>query len=119
MSGEQQAQIDEPVTRTVRRRREREAEKPKRQPRYHVILWNDDDHTHEYVVVMMKQLFGYPTAKGFQIAETVDTEGRAVVLTTTKEHAELKRDQIHSFIGGPLIEDCEKGSMWATIEPEE
>jgi ATP-dependent Clp protease adaptor protein ClpS len=117
MSAEQQAKVDEPVSATVRRRREREAAKPKQQPRYHVILWNDEDHTYEYVVAMMKQLFGHPTPKGYQIAKQVDTDGRAVVLTTTKEHAELKRDQIHAFGKDNLIEKCQ-GSMWATIEPE-
>ena len=25
-------------------------EEPKRQPPYHVILWNDDDHSYEYVI---------------------------------------------------------------------
>jgi hypothetical protein len=32
--------------------------KPKRQPRYHVVLWNDDDHTYEYVIAMLRRLFG-------------------------------------------------------------
>ena len=31
------------------------------------------------------------------MAKTVDTEGRVIVLTTTKEHAELKRDQILAY----------------------
>ena len=33
--------------------------KPKRQPRYHVILWNDEDHSYDYVIKMMKELFGH------------------------------------------------------------
>ncbi len=37
-------------------------------------------------------------------------------MTTTMEHAELKRDQIHSFGKDELIPRC-KGSMSATIEP--
>ena len=40
------------------------ASKPKRQPRYHVVLWNDDDHTFQYVISMLKQLFGHPPEKG-------------------------------------------------------
>jgi len=52
-----------------------------------------------------------------QIAVEVDTAGRAVCLTTTKEHAELKRDQIHAYGRDALIGRCQ-GSMWATIEPE-
>jgi ATP-dependent Clp protease adaptor protein ClpS len=90
--------------------------KPKRQPRYSVVLWDDDEHTYEYVIRMMKELFGHPTEKGMQIAEQVDKIGKAVCLTTTKEHAELKRDQIHAFGRDPLIARCQ-GSMSATIEP--
>lgn len=95
---------------------EADAARPKRQPRYNVILWNDDDHTYEYVVRMLRDLFGHPIEKGFQLAREVDTVGRVVVLTTTKEHAELKRDQIHAYGKDDLIRNC-KGSMTATIEP--
>jgi ATP-dependent Clp protease adaptor protein ClpS len=101
---------------TATRRDQQDRSKPKRQPRYSVILWNDDDHTYAYVVAMMMELFGHPPEKGYQIAKEVDTRGRAVVLTTTKEHAELKRDQIHAYGKDDLIHRC-KGSMWATIEP--
>lgn len=92
--------------------------RPKRQPRYNVILWNDDDHSYEYVIGMMKDLFGHPETRGFKIAKEVDKSGRAICLTTTMEHAELKRDQIHAFGADKLIERC-KGSMKATIEPVE
>ncbi|MDX1946357.1 MAG: ATP-dependent Clp protease adaptor ClpS [Pirellulaceae bacterium] len=90
---------------------------PKRQPRYHVILWNDDDHSYDYVIAMMQKLFGHEKEKGFKIAKEVDSQGRAVCLTTTLEHAELKRDQIHAFGPDKLISRC-KGSMSATIEAE-
>lgn len=99
-------------------RRTRDSARPRRQPRYHVILWDDDDHTYAYVIVMLMEVFGYPAEKGYQIAKRVDTQGRTVVITTTREHAELKRDQIHAYGKDGLIEDC-KGSMWATIEPDE
>jgi ATP-dependent Clp protease adaptor protein ClpS len=90
--------------------------KPQKQPRYHVVLWDDPDHSYEYVVLMMKQVFRRPIESGFQIAKEVDTSGRAICLTTTLEHAELKRDQIHAFGKDELIARC-KGSMSATIEP--
>ena len=98
-------------------RRSKRGRKPKRQPRYHVVLWNDDDHTYDYVVVMLRTLFGHPPETGLQMAEEVDTQGRVVVLTTTLEHAELKRDQIHAF-GADRLLARSKGSMSATIEPE-
>lgn len=90
---------------------------PKPQPRYHVILWNDDDHSFEYVIEMMQQLFGHPEPAGMKIAESVHVEGRAICLTTTMEHAELKRDQIHAFGREKGHPRC-KGSMKASIEPE-
>ncbi len=96
-------------------RRQRDSARPKRQPRCNVILWDDDDHTHAYVILMLMSLFGHPPEKGFQMAKEVDTTGRAIVLTTTREHAELKRDQIHAYGKDALIDGCQ-GSMWATIE---
>src|SRR6516162_1074468 len=101
---------------TSKRVREKEEEKTKRQPPYNVILLNDDDHTFEYVIAMLQKLFGYPQEKGYQMAKEVHTTGRVIVMTTTLELAELKRDQIHAFGPDPLIERC-KGSMSATIEP--
>ena len=94
----------------------RPKKKPKRQPPYNVILWDDQEHTREYVIEMMLQLFAFPPEKGYQIAQEVDGQGRAILLTTTREHAELKRDQIHAFGKDSLIRSC-KGSMSASIEP--
>lgn len=92
-------------------------QRPKQQPRYHVILWDDDDHSYEYVIEMMQELFGHPTERGYDIAEQVDARGSAVCLTTTMEHAELKRDQIHAYGRDDQIKNC-VGSMWASIEAE-
>ena len=110
--------VAEPLTETLRECRVRQDKKPKRQPRYNVILWNDDDHTYEYVIAMLLTVFAHPLEKGFLMAKEVDTTGRVIVLTTTREHAELKRDQIHAFGKDELIANC-SGSMSATIEPIE
>lgn len=96
----------------------REEQQVKLQPPYHVILMNDDDHTYEYVIEMLKALFGYPVEKGFLLAEEVDRTGRAIVCTTTLERAELKQEQIHAYGPDPRIPRC-KGSMTAIIEPAE
>lgn len=102
------------VTRKAKPKRD---ERPKRQPRYHVILWDDSEHTYDYVIAMLQQLFGHPFEKAYELAKQVDTQGRAICLTTTKEHAELKRDQIHAFGKDPLASKC-SGSMSASIEAE-
>ena len=93
-------------------------EQTKRQPPYHVILLNDDDHTFDYVIRMLKELFGHPEEKGFLMALEVHEKGKVVVCTTSLERAELKRDQIHAYGPDPLLGRC-KGSMSAIIEPAE
>ena len=102
--------------RTSRRLQEEEKEETKRQPPYHVILHNDDDHSFDYVIAMLQQLFGHPREKGLQMAWQVHNTGLVIVDTTSKERAELKRDQIHAFGPDPGIPRC-KGSMSASIEP--
>ena len=106
--------LPEPIVKT----REKRKDKTKKQPPYHVILLNDDDHSFEYVIGMLQQLFGHPVEKGYQMAMEVHTKGRVIVDTTSKERAELKRDQIHAFGADVLIARCQ-GSMSATIEAAE
>ena len=88
----------------------------KKQPAFHVILLDDDDHTYDYVIGMLRKLFGYSTEKAFQLASEVDEAGRVIVDTTSLERAELKRDQIHSFGRDWRISRC-TGSMSVVIEP--
>jgi ATP-dependent Clp protease adaptor protein ClpS len=101
-----------PATRTQTR------EKPRvEQPRqWNVVLLDDDDHSYEYVIAMMQELFAKPVEKAFMVAQKVDSQGRAICLTTHKEHAELKRDQILAYGKDRLMAES-KGSMSAIIEP--
>lgn len=89
-----------------------------RMPPWNVVLLNDDDHTYEYVITMVQEVFAHGLEKSFQIAKTVDKDGRAILLTTHKEHAELKRDQILGYGADRLVAGC-RGSMSAIIEPAE
>ena len=104
------------MTSTITRPREKTEQKTKGPPPYNVILLDDDVHSFEYVVRMLKTLFGHPPERGYRMAVEVHTTGRVIVATTNLEHAELKRDQIHAFGPDPLIPRC-KGSMSAIIEP--
>ena len=90
----------------------------RRQPPYHVILMNDDDHSYAYVIEMLRELFSLPIEKGFLLAQEVDQKGRVIVCTTSMERAELKQEQIHAYGPDQLIPRC-KGSMSAIIEPSE
>ena len=104
------------MTDTIARPRERTGEKTEGLPPYNVVLLDDEDHSYEYVIFMLKAIFGHPPEKGYKMAKEVDTTGRVIVLTTHLEEAELKRDQIQAFGPDPLIPRC-KGSMSATVEP--
>src|SRR2546428_8151695 len=85
---------------------------------WNVVLINDEEHTYDYVIRMVQELFAYDQTRAFRIAKTVDGEGRAVCVTTHKEHAELKREQIQSFGRDKMIDGC-AGAMTAVIEPAE
>lgn len=87
-------------------------------PRYHVVLWDDNDHTYDYVIEMLAKLFGHTIEKAFQMAVEVDSAGQVIVETTSRERAEFKQEQIHTYGADWRIPHC-KGSMSATIEPAE
>jgi ATP-dependent Clp protease adaptor protein ClpS len=89
---------------------------PRQLPPYNVVLLNDDDHTYDYVIEMLRAVFAHPAERGMQLAEEVDARGRAIVLTTHKERAEFKRDQVHAFGADRRVAAC-RGSMTAVIEP--
>jgi ATP-dependent Clp protease adaptor protein ClpS len=97
------------AVRTPTRRKSRQL------PPYNVILLDDNHHTYAYVIEMLRKLFGHPEERGNQLAKEVDASGRVIVMTTHKELAELKRDQIHAF-GADWRLETSKGSMSAKIE---
>ena len=99
----------------------RPAATPKPAPKpwhWHVVLLNDDHHTYDYVVRMVQELFGRTRKDAYAMALKVDGDGRVVLLTTHREHAELKREQIIAFGRDPLMASS-KGPMSAVLEPAE
>ncbi len=85
-------------------------------PLFHVVLLDDDDHTYDYVVEMLCNLFVLPAEVAFRHAIEVDTTGRTIVMTCEREQAEFGRDQIHAYGADPRMARS-KGSMSAVIEP--
>ena len=92
--------------------------KPRPLPPYNVVLLDDDDHSYQYVIQMLGELFAHPVERAYVMAKEVDTSGRVIVLCTHKEKAELKRDQILAY-GKDITMARSKGSMSAVIEPVE
>lgn len=87
-------------------------------PQYHVILLDDDDHSYEYVIEMLGDVFGHSPSKAYRMAVNVDNNGRVIVETTNKERAGLRKKQVEAYGPDWRIPRC-KGSMSATIEPAE
>lgn len=85
-------------------------------PIYNVVLLDDDDHTYEYVMEMLKKLFACSQSKAWNHAVEVDTTGRTIVVTCELPLAEFGRDQILAY-GADHRMPRSKGSMSAIVEP--
>jgi ATP-dependent Clp protease adaptor protein ClpS len=107
-----------PKSQPKTRRRAKRARRPKRQqlPPYNVVLLDDNVHTYDYVIEMLARLFGHERTRGYQLARQVDASGRAIVMTTHRELAELKRDQIVTYGADWRIAGSTAG-MRAVVEP--
>jgi len=91
--------------------------KPKRQPPYSVVVYNDDCHTWQYVIDVLQRVCGYPLERCFQLTSQVHYSGRAHVWTGTLELAELKRDQIRGFGSDFYAEKTVTFPLGVSIEP--
>jgi len=85
---------------------------------WQVVLLDDDDHTYEYVIVMLMELFGHPQDLAYQMTCEVDATGRVVVDVTSREKAEDGRQKILTYGPDPLLSRSHS-SMNALIEPVE
>jgi ATP-dependent Clp protease adaptor protein ClpS len=95
----------------------REERKTRRVPPYHVILENDDVHSFEFVVGVLRKALGYSEERAFQLMLQAHTSGRAVVWTGSKEVAEFKADQIRTFHETRAWDGVHLGPLGCTIEP--
>jgi ATP-dependent Clp protease adaptor protein ClpS len=76
-------------------------EKPRRMPRYVVIVENDELHTFPYVIEVLRSVCGHTRQRAYQLTNQVHFRGQAHVWVGALEYAELKRDLIQGY--GPDI----------------
>ena len=100
-----------------RRKKQPAGARPKKQPPYAVILFNDDQHTFQYVIETLMKVFGYPQEKSYSLTLQIHGEGKGIVWSGAREVAELKRDQIRS--AGPDFHAGRKVDfpLGVTVEP--
>ena len=88
--------LEKSIVRPKRSAKTDSREKTKRQPPYSVILHNDDINSFEYVIGVLKKVFGYSTTKAIWLTGKVHFSGASQVWSGALEVAELKADQIRS-----------------------
>jgi ATP-dependent Clp protease adaptor protein ClpS len=90
--------------------------KTRRQPPYAVILHNDDSNSMDFVVTVLRKVFGYSVEKCVELMLEAHQKGKAAVWIGALEVAELKADQIRSCGGDPGVK--ERGHpLGVTVEP--
>lgn len=88
----------------------------RRQPPYAVILHNDDSNSMDFVVMVLRKVFGYTVEKCVELMLEAHNKGRAVVWVGALEVAELKADQIRSFGADPFVKK-DSHPLGVSVEP--
>ena len=71
---------------------------------WNVVVWNDPVNLMTYVVLVLRRLFGYSEATATKLMLQVHNEGRAIVASEPREHAEIAVYRLHHH------------GLWATLE---
>lgn len=115
---EQETAVAEPIvmTETAPKPKADTDTRTKKLPPYNVIVLNDEVHTFDYVIELLTKLFHHPLNTAIDLTWRIHLSGRAVVYTTHKEKAELKRDQVLAYGPDPRM-SISKTSLGCYIEP--
>lgn len=73
-------------------------------PVWDVVVWDDPVNLMSYVVWVFRSLFGYPETEATRLMLQVHNDGRAVVDSGWREHAEMSAFRLHHH------------GLWATLE---
>ncbi len=89
----------------------------RRQPPYHVILFNDDDHSMEFVVDVLRKVIGCQLESAVALMLEAHHSGQAVIWTGAREVAEQKAEQVHSFHETRERDGAKLGPLGCIVEP--
>lgn len=71
---------------------------------WQVVVWNDPVNLMDYVVWVLRKLFGHPLEEATRLMLQVHHEGRAIVAQGPREQAEIDCYRLHQH------------GLWATVE---
>jgi ATP-dependent Clp protease adaptor protein ClpS len=97
--------------------KEREDTATRRIPPYNVILENDDYHTFEFVIDVLRKVLGCARERASQLALQAHNTGRSIIWTGPREVAELKVEQVRSFHEIRDWDGKKLGPLGCSIEP--
>lgn len=80
-----------------------------------VVLFDDDEHTYDYVVEMLVECCSLSSESAFRCAVEVDLSGRTTVFFGTRDECRRRRDRIHAFGADPRLPRS-RGSMKAEVQ---
>jgi len=89
----------------------------RRQPPYAVILHNDDLNGMDFVIGVLRKVFGYTEQKCYELMLEAHFKGRCVVWVGSLEVAELKADQIRSCGPDPASKPRGAQPLGVSVEP--
>ena len=81
-----------------------------------VILHNDDTNTMDFVVLVLRKVFGYTVEKCVKLMLEAHEKGKAAVWIGALEVAELKADQIRSCGADPFVKK-DAHPLGVSVEP--
>jgi len=113
---EYDADVAEPLVMTRPKDETDQVTQTRRQPPYNVVILNDEEHTFEYVIDLLVKLFRHSLPTAEVLTWRIHSSGRAIVYTTHREKAELKRDQVLEWGPDPRM-SISKGPLGCYIEP--
>ena len=91
-------------------------------PMWNVILLNDEEHTYDYVVALIQEVFKKDQEEAFIITYKIDKTGQAICATVSQELAELYQEQVKGWGQDPIMVlngKMSTGSIACVIEPAE
>jgi ATP-dependent Clp protease adaptor protein ClpS len=89
----------------------------RRVPPYNLVLANDEAHSMDFVVNVLRKILGIPKERAVVLMMEAHTSGRAIVWTGPKEVAELKAEQLHTCHETRDQDKADLGPLSCTIEP--
>jgi ATP-dependent Clp protease adaptor protein ClpS len=92
---------------------------PKLLPPYNVLLLNDDDHSMQFVVEVLRKVFGFSIEQAVTLMQQAHETGISVLWSGSKEVAEFKAEQISTFHEIRYADQKDLGPLGVRIEPAE